>query len=88
MVVCSTPIARAAPARVFARNADSPRRNGDLGTDVAELQQRGGQRSRACGVRGEEKYRRLVALKDKYDPTNVFRMNQNVPPTKARALHT
>jgi len=30
---------------------------------------------------GEEKYRRLVALKDKYDPTNVFRMNQNVPPT-------
>lgn len=30
---------------------------------------------------GPEKYRRLVALKDKYDPENVFRMNQNVPPT-------
>jgi hypothetical protein len=30
---------------------------------------------------GSEKYRRLVALKDKYDPENVFRMNQNVPPT-------
>jgi FAD/FMN-containing dehydrogenase len=30
---------------------------------------------------GAEKYRRLVALKDKYDPSNVFRMNQNVPPT-------
>jgi FAD binding domain/Berberine and berberine like len=30
---------------------------------------------------GEEKYRRLVALKNKYDPTNLFRMNQNVPPT-------
>jgi hypothetical protein len=33
---------------------------------------------------GPEKYRRLVALKDKYDPDNVFRMNQNVPPTRAR----
>jgi FAD/FMN-containing dehydrogenase len=30
---------------------------------------------------GSEKFRRLVALKDKYDPENVFRMNQNVPPT-------
>jgi FAD/FMN-containing dehydrogenase len=30
---------------------------------------------------GPEKYQRLVALKDKYDPKNVFRMNQNVPPT-------
>jgi hypothetical protein len=24
---------------------------------------------------------RLVALKDRYDPTNFFRMNANVPPT-------
>jgi hypothetical protein len=31
---------------------------------------------------GAEKYRRLVALKDAYDPTNVFRMNQNVPPSR------
>jgi hypothetical protein len=30
---------------------------------------------------GEEKYRRLVAIKDKYDPTNLFRMNQNILPT-------
>lgn len=29
---------------------------------------------------GDEKYRRLVELKDKYDPTNVFQINQNIPP--------
>src|ERR687893_2316288 len=28
-----------------------------------------------------ENYGRLVALKDKYDPTNFFRLNQNVMPT-------
>lgn len=31
---------------------------------------------------GEAKYRRLVALKDQYDPTNLFRLNQNVLPSK------
>ena len=30
---------------------------------------------------GAEKYRRLEALKVKYDPENMFRMNQNVPPS-------
>ena len=27
-----------------------------------------------------EKYGRLTALKSKYDPTNFFRLNQNIPP--------
>jgi hypothetical protein len=31
---------------------------------------------------GENKYQRLVALKDKYDPNNLFRLNQNIKPTK------
>ena len=30
---------------------------------------------------GPEKYERLVVLKNKYDPTNLFRMNQNIKPS-------
>jgi FAD/FMN-containing dehydrogenase len=29
---------------------------------------------------GAEKYQRLAELKRKYDPTNAFRMNQNIAP--------
>ncbi len=31
---------------------------------------------------GSPNYDRLVELKTKYDPTNLFRLNQNIPPAK------
>jgi FAD/FMN-containing dehydrogenase len=37
--------------------------------------------NKVVGFFGPEKYERLVALKNKYDPTNLFRLNQNVKPT-------
>jgi FAD/FMN-containing dehydrogenase len=32
---------------------------------------------------GDAKYERLVGLKDKYDPENLFRRNQNIKPSRA-----
>jgi FAD/FMN-containing dehydrogenase len=32
---------------------------------------------------GAEKFDRLRALKDRYDPTNLFHLNQNIPPSRA-----
>jgi FAD binding domain/Berberine and berberine like len=33
---------------------------------------------------GEERYSKLVALKDRYDPENLFHLNQNIKPSGAR----
>ncbi|MGH2610676.1 MAG: BBE domain-containing protein, partial [Tepidiformaceae bacterium] len=35
------------------------------------------------GAYGAQKWERLVALKQKYDPANFFRMNANIPPNGA-----
>jgi FAD/FMN-containing dehydrogenase len=49
------------------------------GTYINYLSAEGADRVRAAY--GDEKFARLQALKDRYDPTNLFRLNQNIPPS-------
>jgi hypothetical protein len=51
------------------------------GAYINYLSAEGADRVRAAY--GEEKFARLQALKDRYDPTNLFRLNQNIPPGSA-----
>ena len=37
-------------------------------------------RHKALAAYGQAKLERLIALKRRYDPDNLFRMNHNIPP--------
>ena len=49
------------------------------GTYVNYLGEEGQDRVRAAY--GDAVYNRLVAVKNRYDPKNLFRVNQNIQPT-------
>jgi FAD/FMN-containing dehydrogenase len=51
------------------------------GAYINFLSAEGGERVKAAY--GAEKFARLQALKDSYDPTNLFHLNQNIPPSSA-----
>jgi FAD/FMN-containing dehydrogenase len=77
-------IARQAEAEGFeaavdwARGATEAIAPGSRKAYVNFMSDAGDQRLRA--TYGDAKYERLVALKRRYDPTNVFRLNQNITP--------
>jgi hypothetical protein len=48
----------------------------DLGAEIAQVSSPTTQAIRA------DKYAKLVALKDKWDPDNLFRVNQNIKPSR------
>ena len=55
------------------------------GTYVNFLMEEGEERVR--GSYGSN-YARLAALKQRYDPTNLFRMNQNIKPSRSNGNET
>lgn len=59
-------------------NWEAPARFADAGVYVNNL----GNEDRALEAYGDRKYQRLVALKDRFDPENLFHLNANIQPSK------
>jgi len=68
----------AAQETAWARDLFERLRPHQLGVYVNFLMDEGPERVRLAY--GEAKYQRLLALKRRFDPANVFRMNQNIAP--------
>jgi FAD/FMN-containing dehydrogenase len=66
----------------LSRVADATRsfQTGDTYVNFMELE--GASPERVKAAYAPEDYERLVALKDRYDPTNVFRFNRNIQPSQ------
>ena len=60
--------------------ATRPFQTGDTYVNFMELE--GASPERVKAAYAPEDYERLVALKDRYDPTNVFRFNRNIRPSQ------
>jgi hypothetical protein len=60
--------------------ATRPFQTGDTYVNFMELESASPERVKAAYA--PEDYERLVALKDRYDPTNVFRFNRNIQPSQ------
>jgi hypothetical protein len=61
--------------------ATRPYQTGDTYVNFMELDYASADRVKAAYP--PEDFERLVALKDRYDPENVFRFNRNIAPSKA-----
>ena len=62
-------------------DATRPFQTGDTYVNFMELEGASAERVKAACA--PEDFERLIALKDRYDPQNVFRFNRNIAPSKA-----
>ena len=61
-------------------DATRPFQTGDTYVNFMELE--GASAERVKAAYAPEDFERLVALKDRYDPENVFRFNRNIAPSR------
>jgi FAD/FMN-containing dehydrogenase len=77
-----TPEMAAGVAAYLSRVAEATRpfQTGDTYVNFMELE--GASAERVKAAYAPEDYERLLALKERYDPNNLFRFNRNIPPSR------